>query len=218
MKINLHRSNFFYLLCSLIIYPVFISIAPENPHGYFWLSVLFSFIIIFCLLAIVHRRYFLISIMIIGALALISHWMVYLLHPGFYFYIILYVTNILFLIIITAFILYTITTHRQITEDSLFGAICGYFLIGFIWSSIYLLIATINPGAFSQPMITPFIHLSAQRAFYFSFTTITTLGYGDVLPVSHMAKTCSWLEAVIGQIYLAVWISQLVGLRIAQKR
>ena len=46
---------------------------------------------------------------------------------------------------------------------------------------------------------------------------MTTLGYGDVLPISDFARTCAWLEAVTGQIYLAVWISQLVGLRITQE-
>ncbi|TAK74517.1 MAG: hypothetical protein EPO11_06765 [Gammaproteobacteria bacterium] len=220
MKIYLilHKSRFFYLLCLLIIYSIATALLAEKAYGNICLSVLYSLIALSCLYAVEDRAYLYVATATVAFISIVTHWVIYLLYSNNYFYIFSYISNIVFLSIITFFILYSITLHQKITLDSLFGAISGYFLVGFIWSSIYLLIASVDPTSFSQPLFTPFIHLSSMRASYFSFTTLTSLGYGDVLPLSNIAKTCAWLEAVTGQIYMAVWISQLVGLRIAQKR
>lgn len=217
-RFTIYKSKFFYLLCSLVLYFFCTSISFDDNYRNFYLSLIFSLLIVFCVFAIAHNRLLIISTFILGGASLSCHWIINLDHPDTYVYIILYLSNILFLMTITYSVLYSITKHSIITADSLFGAICGYFLVGFIWSFIYLLIATVNPDAFSKQMITASMHDTAQHFFYFSFTTMTTLGYGDILPISSFARTCAWLEAVAGQIYLAVWISQLVGLQIAQRR
>jgi|SRR3990167_10281308 len=112
----------------------------------------------------------------------------------------------------------SISKHKYVTADTLCGAICGYVLLGLTWSFIYLLIETTDSGAFSKLLANNSLHESFLNATYFSFTTMTTLGFGDILPISYLARTCSWMEAISGQIYLAVWISQLVGLRITQNK
>lgn len=210
------RSKFFYLLSLLILYSLCTSIFSTNTIYSAYLGILFSLLILLCIFIITHDRYLTISIVILGVMSLASHWIIHIIHPDYYVHVFFYTTSILFLILITYIVLSSIMHHQQITTNSLLGAICGYFLIGYVWSNIYLLIATINPEAFSQHIIGPSIHVSVQHAFYFSFTTMTTLGYGDILPISNIARTCSWLEALTGQIYLAVWISQLVGLRIKE--
>lgn len=216
-RFNIYKSNFFYLLCLLIIYSVASSLFVFHEQNKFFLSILFSLGILSCVYSVTRQTYLAFTTILLGIITLSSHWIITLSHPNSYFYLIFYITNIIFLLITTYFILYAVTLHQKITANSLMGAICGYFLIGFTWSNIYLLIATFDPLAFSHPLLSESIHVSAQQAFYYSFTTMTTLGYGDILPISHIARTCSWLEAVSGQIYLAVWISQLVGLQIAQR-
>ena len=97
---------------------------------------------------------------------------------------------------------------QRITADTIRGGICVYFLIGFVWALFYGIVASFDPQAFSQPLIG---RESYSRVIYFSFVTLTTLGYGDIIPVSPLATMLTNLEAIIGQMYPAILISILVG-------
>jgi len=98
---------------------------------------------------------------------------------------------------------------RKVSTDTIIGGICVYILLGFLWALFYYLIYCFDKGAFS---------LQAQGAnpnlFYFSFITLTTTGYGDIFPLDKVAMVLASLEAVVGQIYLAVLIARLVGLHV----
>jgi hypothetical protein len=110
---------------------------------------------------------------------------------------------------------FIVEAHR-VTRDVVYAAIIVYLLIGLMWASIFGVLAAVQPGAFgvSQADIksTDFILT------YFSFVTLTTLGYGDIVPLTGPAYSLAILEAVIGQIYLTVLIARLVGLHIAQSQ
>lgn len=108
--------------------------------------------------------------------------------------------------------------QKEISADTLFGAVCGYLLIGLTWTYIYLFIATMDHAAFSIHIDHETARMRIDHFIYYSFVTLTTTGYGDILALKSVPRTFSWLEAVVGQVYLAVWISQLVGLRILQKQ
>ncbi len=111
-------------------------------------------------------------------------------------------------------ILRDILLSQQITIDTIRGGICVYLLIGFVWALLYGITASLDSNAFSQPIIEI---ESYGRAVYFSFTTLTTLGYGDIIPVSPLAKMLTNLEGIIGQLYPAILIAILVGGYISQK-
>ena len=100
-----------------------------------------------------------------------------------------------------------------ITAETIKGGISVYFLIGFLWSFLYLFLLFLDPEAISFPVR----NLEYSDITYFSFTTLTTLGYGDATPVSWMARNLTILESTTGQIYLTVLIARLVGLHIAAK-
>ena len=102
---------------------------------------------------------------------------------------------------------------EYVTADTLSSAISGYFLLGILWSFAYALLIQIDPGALRAAEAG-----RASELFYFSFVTLTTLGYGDITPVSDTAQTVAVLEAVVGQLYLAITIARLVGLHIAAGR
>lgn len=95
-----------------------------------------------------------------------------------------------------------------VTVDTVKGGISIYFLIGYVWSFFYGIVATLNPEAFSQELVSQGSHL---KAVHFSFTTLTTLGYGDIVPISEIALVLTNLEAIVGQMYSTVFIAILVG-------
>ena len=105
---------------------------------------------------------------------------------------------------IIALLVKKLLSHRVITADLIYCAIATYLLIGVMWSGVYMVIEGISPGSFagiSDP----------SDLLYFSFVSLTTLGFGDILPQSIIAKRLTVLEAAMGGIYLAVIIAMLVG-------
>jgi voltage-gated potassium channel len=214
---NVLTSKFFYLLISLIIYFVAVSLLDGVGERNFFLALFFALIILSCVFNIAMSKKVISAMVLLAAVSVGCHWTINLVRPNYYLFLSYYVTNVVLLTMMTYYILYSIASHKEITADTLFGAICGYFFLGLTWSFIFIIIQTMDPVAFSRYLITPSVHATAENFFYYSFTTMTTLGYGDILPVSNIARTLSWLEAMTGQIYIAVWISQLVGLKIAQR-
>jgi hypothetical protein len=110
---------------------------------------------------------------------------------------------------------------RTLTVDSIFGAACGYVFLGLGWAVLYSLIEQFQPGSFnvSRSLATPREPAGAtsQVLTYYSFVTLTTVGYGDVNPVSATARTFAWIEAMSGQFYLAVVVAGLVGMIVAKR-
>ncbi|HYW80703.1 MAG TPA: potassium channel family protein [Thermoguttaceae bacterium] len=118
-------------------------------------------------------------------------------------------------------ILYDVLHGGPVTADKLCGSMCVYLLIGVIWAVLYSLIEYDSPGSFAVTQAALALDArngSGYEAFatleYFSFVTLTTLGFGDVTPASSAARTLTSFEAVLGQLYLAVMIARLVGLHI----
>jgi voltage-gated potassium channel len=114
-----------------------------------------------------------------------------------------------------------VLTYKKVTADKIYGAICAYLLIGIIWALIYTLLENAMPNSFTfaHGVSLDYEHVFSYRFYfgpfiYYSFVTLTTLGYGDIVPIAIPAQVFSALEAVIGQLYVAVLIARLVGLHI----
>jgi hypothetical protein len=127
----------------------------------------------------------------------------------------------LFFVVVAGKIVGAIFTSQELSLDSVFGAICGYLLLGVAWGLTYALIQTVNPESF-QVGDAIRQHMSSQEGsrnvlIYYSFVTLSTVGYGDVTPQSDAARTLSWVEAVTGQFYLAVLITGLVSVLVAKR-
>jgi hypothetical protein len=118
-------------------------------------------------------------------------------------------------------ILRHILRRDEVTSDLILGGTCVYLLIGILFAQLYAMLELVAPGSFveggrafvaaPEALVPQFVKLT-----YFSFVSLTTLGYGDVSPVLPLARAVATLEAVIGQLYLAVFIGSLVGQRIAR--
>jgi hypothetical protein len=107
--------------------------------------------------------------------------------------------------------------QKNVTHDMIFGAVCGYLLVGVSWAFTYSFLAFFEPESFSMAASGPTNEGDVlPDFFYYSFVTLTTLGYGDITPVGPFARSLSTLEAIIGQIYLTVLVARLVGVHISQ--
>jgi hypothetical protein len=98
---------------------------------------------------------------------------------------------------------------RVITLNTIGLALCTYILIGAVWILFYTPVVVMDPNAFTHPILDDPDPLHTLT--YFSYVTLATLGYGDISPVSNLARNLAILEAVTGTLFLAVLISRLVG-------
>lgn len=125
------------------------------------------------------------------------------------------VISMLFIAQMLIMILRHILTEKEVTGDLIMGGACAFVLLGLVWAFAYYLLEIYQPNSFKG---------IEERSddmwdfFYYSFVTLTTVGYGDILAVSKQARGLTVLEAVIGQLYLAIMISRLVSLHIAEAR
>jgi hypothetical protein len=119
-----------------------------------------------------------------------------------------------------AVILGDIFKKTVISGDDVIGAFCGYMLLALVWANLYSLSYLLVPGVFSVNTDIAWRmaewHLRRALFEYLSFTTLMTLGYGDITPTGSPAYTLTWLEVMVGQFYMAVVVAQLVGLKLAQ--
>jgi len=124
--------------------------------------------------------------------------------------------EVLFLLSAAILIVRSLFSNRSLTFDSIFGAVCGYLFLGLGWAVLYSMIESLQPGSFaiSRSLVTdthparPLPHVLT----YYGFVTLTTVGFGDVSPVSPATRTLSWIEAIAGQFYLAVIVAGLVSM------
>ena len=102
----------------------------------------------------------------------------------------------------------------DIDGNKIIGSLTLYILLGLIWTVIYLLLLAMDPSAFSGVEAANW-QQGFSRIAYYSFVTLTTLGYGDILPTNHVAEFFVYMEAIIGVFYMAIIVSSLISLRLA---
>lgn len=208
------HSKFFYVLLSLVLYFLASPFLTADRFSDFILSLLFSIFIAVSINASTENKWVLVGTFFFGTLSLISYWDMTFFHASSGVDIHHYMVNIIFMALITYAVLTTVARQKNVTSDTMFGAISGYLLIGLAWAFIYLTIDSMSNNAFTDHIPVTTNRDLEQHFIYYSFITLTTVGYGDIVANTNVARMFSWVEAVVGQIYLAVWISQLVGLRI----
>lgn len=152
---------------------------------------------------------------------LLTNWWTGLVSPPWDVYI-ASVFYIVFLCYISIFIFRFLFETEQISLNMIFSAICLYMYIGLIWTFIYLVTEISRPGSFSFPTELPgdpesLVHSLRSSFSYFSYVTLSTLGYGDVTPVTKFARAWAILETVTGQFFLAFVVARLVGLFITNR-
>lgn len=205
------RGRFTYLLAfmfmSILVFPV----LEESTYGPLVMQLLYSFLLISALYAVAETGWVLRMGILLFAAAIVSHWWVILtLSPIAAVAGIL--CEIIFLCFIALSLLFHVFGHEQVTGDTIAGAICVFLLMGIIWMVVYQGIYFFDHSAFNNIAAESFSPAATIDLVYYSFATLTTLGYGDITPVSRSARMFAVTQAIVGQIYLTVLVARLVGL------
>lgn len=153
------------------------------------------------------------SILILSAFAFCMEWL-----TGIFDLLVLTTVskslNILFFITIVVFLIRQVATSRHVNLKVILGSVIGYLLLGFIYSIFVAFIMQQDPAAFSVTLSSAGLSEPVSRiseSTYFSFVTLATLGYGDILPMKPYTRSLAVWIAVSGQLYIAIIIALLVG-------
>jgi hypothetical protein len=159
---------------------------------------------------------------IFGVLGMIGRELA-LRHPNHL--LILFITTcwVAFLVIVGVAILRMAVRTKRVTFDTISAALCVYMLMGLAWAFIFSNIYIFDTHSFSFPPHeamgqTPaeLFHHTVSSFMYYSYVTLASIGYGDITPVSPPARALSALEGISGQLYVAILVASLVGIRISQ--
>ncbi len=121
---------------------------------------------------------------------------------------------IAFLLYVSAFIMRYLFETNDVSFDMICAAVCLYFIVGMIWSFIYLLVELLQPGSFNLVAATDSYQDKLTDLSYFSYVTLATLGYGDVTPLTRAGRSWAIIETIFGQFYLACVVARLVALHL----
>jgi hypothetical protein len=210
MKLKTNQNHYLYLLIAillqLLVYPFLEGVAYKSVI----MNILSTFVLITAVYAIGFGRKQLFTAIALGGFAFVGIWYVLFIEPRYYLAILSVICRISFNVYVIFLILVSLFRVKQVTFNTIYGAVSVYLLIGTTFSMLYTLMETLTPGSF-------FIDETRSLDFvFFSFTTLTTLGYGDITPVSAYARTATSLQAIIGVLYTAILISRFVGIYISQ--
>jgi len=213
--------RFLFLLVCLLVFVFLGPFISEEEEGLSLYDGLFTGVLILGAYSASGKKSSLIIALAIFVPAVVLLWLDHF-DPSTSYALPRHVLVILFFAYIGGTILvHTLKTER-VTFDKICAALCSYLILGMIFALLYSLLEFLDPGTFlaggeviAQGDPRAFYGAGMGQAIYFSFTTLTTLGYGDLAGGTAVAKNLSVLEAIIGQIYLVVLVARLVGLEIS---
>jgi hypothetical protein len=143
----------------------------------------------------------------ISMLIMLAHFF----HPAY----MIMVANWFFLAVFLGFVAVALFSYLglpgSVTRGRIYGLVNLYLLLGLFYFAIFNLIETVQPGSFRETVLPGSDGISRHALLYLSLVTLTTLGYGDVVPVSHPARMLAALEAVTGVLYIAITVARLVA-------
>jgi Ion channel len=209
------QDTFLPLLVALIVMLVLAPLAAPLPL----LAALFGFLVQLAgLFAVRHDRSF--RTVVAGGFLLclplrLATQLLGSQYPGLF--LLTHVSVCAYFALLSFVVLVRVIAHQRVTSQTVIGAICGYLLIGYVFTHGYLVLVFLDPSAITlngQSLGEERVANIGQHMaelFYFSFITLTTVGYGDIVPASPIARSLVVVEILTGQLYLAAFVARLVG-------
>ena len=215
----LERSRFLVLLVGLVAMVGFLPVVATERHASFALDVALIFVLIACIWSMGQRK----RLIAIGCVLLMpAAFAAWVTDDSFgpQLDVVGLICALMFLSFTALTLLVNILRQRNVVTDTILGGICVYLLLAVMWALLYEIMERIQPGSFG-PWSTPTGTLALKRLvtpdlIYYSVFVLSTIGPQDVHPISGAARAWTGIEAMVGQLYLAVLIARLVSRHVAR--
>jgi hypothetical protein len=201
----------FFSLAHLFV----VSALGDLSFGAFVGHILFSLIILTGVLTTFRQHWLRFLGIVLAVAGLTLTWIAHI-HRSWSLIILSAILIMLFLVFLLAILIIQVFQAGPVTAHRIRGAVVVYLLMGGIWSFFYYVVALTDPQAFNWPQGLDTTDLQAVRQVltYFSFTTLTTTGFGDITPAIPLTRTLAIFESLAGQLYLVVTLTRLVSLSV----
>lgn len=203
-------------LVVLVLWLITLPLVMWLKHGDLIEAVLATVVMLSAVVAVGARRSTLIVGILLAAPPLTGKWVNHfrpdLMPPE------VFTTGALvFMVLVVVQLLRFILRTPRVSTEVLCAGISAYLLMGILWAFAYFLVDRLSPDSFLFSVGTGH-KMAGMEAIYFSFVTLSTIGYGDIIPTSHMSRMLAILEAMTGMFYVTVLIARLVAMHSTQKR
>jgi len=200
-----------YLLVALIGLILLFPYAHRDALGRIMLSTLYSLVLIGGAYAVGRNGRMLMTGFGLAIVAIALQWIAILFVNGLVDRLAAAV-YVVFLVLTIGEVLRYILRRGPVTADKLHGALAGYIMIAILWAFIYSLIESFTPNSFNFAQADATDPHGFFRLLYFSFTTLTTVGYGDITPVTDQARSFVMIEEFVGVFFVGILIARLAGI------
>ena len=211
-RLKFRRFSTVQLLIALAVLLICAPFLDELEGGNLILSVLFSLVLVAAVFAVANRKRTLAIALVLAVPAIAGRWINHfrpdIIHPAVFL-----VCALLLLAFVIGHLLHFILRAPVVTMEVLCASIAVYLMLGLVWTVAYWFVDQVTPGgAFSFNTERGVHSMNGFTGFYFSFITLSTVGYGDITPVLRVARWLAAMEAMTGLLYVAVLIARLVSL------
>jgi voltage-gated potassium channel len=207
-----HRLTNVQLLIALVLLFFFLPFVEEVKGGDIIAAILLSLVLLCAVIAVADdKRVFFIAL-VLAVPAIVGRWISHF-RPDLVPPPVFLVAGLLLIGFVVASLLRFVLRAPSVSTDVLCASISAYLMLGIMWTIAYWLVDQLTPGgafAFNPNGERQSMH--GFNAFYFSFITLSTVGYGDITPVSKVARMLAAMEAITGLLYVAVLIARLVAI------
>lgn len=208
-----------YLLLALVVILLVVPVIEFSSWSGWLLRAGVTVVLVLAVFEARRRKAILVFVLVGVSLAAPASWLSLFIEDSFFFLASCLLQSVYFVAMAVSILNSVILRHRA-SVQSIFGAISAYLLLGLAWAVLYWGIDHVDPHALeishrhaakivvedATAEITPF-----SQFVYFSFVTMSTLGYGDMTPTSPITQTLAWMQSVTGQFYIAVLVAWLVS-------
>jgi voltage-gated potassium channel len=216
-RLRFRRFSTVQLLIALGLLFIAAPLVEEIEGGELIVSGLFSLVLLAGVVAVADRKRVLVIAIVLAIPAIAGRWINHfrpdLIPPAVFL-----VAGLILIAFVVGNLLRFVLRAPSVNTEVLCASISAYLMLGLMWTIAYWLVDQLTPGgAFSFNTNAGPRSMNGFTGFYFSFITLSTVGYGDITPVSRIARWLAAMEAMTGLLYVAVLIARLVSLYSAPK-
>jgi voltage-gated potassium channel len=206
---EIFRARYASLVAGYFILLLVGGLLPETATKTLVLVLILTALVLSALYGIAQTKRERVQATLYAALLLVALWVEFAL-DRFSSSILVNVAAFLFMAHVARRILVDVLSSKRVTADTLFGAFAVYFTVGMAFAAVYDALEILAPGSFAGDLDA--VGHGLEDSVYFSFVTLTTLGYGDVTPVSQAARTFTVIEALTGVSFTTILLARLVAI------